>query len=117
MAGVPFETIDIDSAEVARRFARHRPGYALVSYREVALPLFLCELSAKVTELKPIAPVQEFVLRVIATGLRRHDEIAPGCSAWTTTLRGPRLFNSCPAMSPWPRTAPAQAKGIALRSL
>lgn len=28
------------------------------------------------TELKPIAPVQEFVLRAIATGLRRHDEIA-----------------------------------------
>jgi hypothetical protein len=29
-----------------------------------------------VTELKQIAPVQEFILRAIAAGLRRHDEIA-----------------------------------------
>lgn len=66
----------MESAEVARRFARQRPGYELVSYREVALPLFRCEVSAMVAELKPIAPVQEFVLRAIAGGLRRHDEIA-----------------------------------------
>ena len=65
----------MDSAEVARRFARQRPGYQLVSYREVALPLFRCEVSAMVAELKPIAPVQEFVLRAIAEGLRRHNEI------------------------------------------
>lgn len=66
----------MDSADVARRFARQRPGYELVSYREVALPLFRCELSAMVAELKPIAPVHEFVLRAASGGLRRHDEIA-----------------------------------------
>lgn len=66
----------MDSADVARRFARQRPGYELVSYREVALPLFRCELSAMVAELKAIAPVHEFVLRAVSGGLRRHDEIA-----------------------------------------
>jgi hypothetical protein len=66
----------VDSAEVARRFARQRPGYELVSYREVALPVFRCELSAMVAELKAIAPVHEFVLRAVSGGLRRHDEIA-----------------------------------------
>lgn len=66
----------MDSEEIAQKFARQRPGYELVSYRDVALPLFRCELSAMVTELKPIAPVQEFVLRAISTGLTRHQEIA-----------------------------------------
>lgn len=66
----------MDSAEVARRFARQRPGYELVSYREVALPVFRCDLSAMVAELKDIAPVHEFVLRAVSGGLRRHEEIA-----------------------------------------
>ena len=66
----------MDSSEVARRFARQRPGYELVSYREVALPLFRCELSAMVAELKAIAPVHEFVLRAVSGGLRRHEDIA-----------------------------------------
>jgi len=66
----------MDAAEIAQRHARQRPGYELVSYREVALPLFRCELSAVVTEQKPIPPVQEFVLRAVAMGLRRHEEIA-----------------------------------------
>lgn len=66
----------MDSSDIARRFARQRPGYELVSYREVALPLFRCELSAMVAEQKPIGPVHEFVLRAVAEGIRQHDEIA-----------------------------------------
>jgi hypothetical protein len=60
----------MDSAsDVAREHARQWPGYELVSYREVALPLFQVALNVLVLEEKPVPPIQEFVLRSIAKGI------------------------------------------------
>jgi len=64
----------MDSGDVARRFA-DRPGFELVSYREVALPLFQVSVEVLVLEEKPIPPIQEFVLRAVASGLTNVESI------------------------------------------
>jgi len=66
----------VTAEEVARRFAGARPGYQLVSYREVALPLFKVELELLVLEKKRLPPIQEFVLRGVADGLTDTTSIA-----------------------------------------
>lgn len=62
--------------EIARRFAAVRPGYRLVSYREVALPLFKIDLELLVLERKDLPPLQEYVLRAVELGLTGLEEIA-----------------------------------------
>lgn len=59
--------------EAARKYAHARTGHQLVSYREVALPLFRVECELLVMDSKPLSPVHEFVLRAVASGL---DELA-----------------------------------------
>lgn len=57
----------IDPAVIRRHDAR--PGFDLVSYREVALPLFAVKLDVLVLDEKPLPPIQEFVLRAVDVGL------------------------------------------------
>src|SRR4051794_37798852 len=66
----------MSSAELARQFANAQPGYDLVSYREVALPLFRVELEVLVLEEKPIPPIQEFVLRAVGADMPDISTIA-----------------------------------------
>lgn len=61
--------------EVARRYSR-RPGFRLVSYRQVALPIFRVTLRVLIQERKPISPVQEFILRAIHEGVNTPQDIA-----------------------------------------
>jgi hypothetical protein len=53
-----------------------RPGFDLVSYREVALPLFAVTLDILVLDEKPLPPIQEFVLRSMDAGLSDIDSIS-----------------------------------------
>lgn len=62
--------------EIARRLAGARSGYQLVSYREVALPLFKVDLELLVLEKKPLPPIQEYVLRAVNQGLTDTQAIA-----------------------------------------
>jgi len=63
-------------AELVRRLAQDRPGYELVSYRDVALPLFQVTIQVLVLEEKAIPPIQEFVLRSVGKGLGDLGSIA-----------------------------------------
>ncbi|MEA2275256.1 MAG: hypothetical protein QOC78_216 [Solirubrobacteraceae bacterium] len=62
--------------EIAQRFASARPGYQLVSYREVALPLFKIDLGVLVLEKKDLLPIPEFVLRSVDAGITETSDIA-----------------------------------------
>jgi len=59
----------MNADEVARRYAHARTGYELVSYREVALPLFRVDCDMLILEEKPVPPIQEYVLRAVALGM------------------------------------------------
>jgi hypothetical protein len=62
--------------DVAQRLSRARPGYQLISYREVALPLFKVDVEMLVLEKKDIPPIQEYVLRSVKAGLTATADIA-----------------------------------------
>lgn len=62
--------------DVARRYARRRPGFTLIGYREVALPLWRLNLSVLTLAKRPLPPIQEFVLRSMDAGLRSTPRIA-----------------------------------------
>lgn len=66
----------MNAEQVARRFASARPGARLISYREVALPLFQVELELLILERKELPPIQEHVLRAVDAGLVELDDIA-----------------------------------------
>ncbi len=53
-----------------------RPGYILLSYREVALPFWNVPLRCRVLSRKPIPAIDEFVLRAISAGLRTDTEVS-----------------------------------------
>ena len=60
---------------VARRFAR-RPGFELVSYRQVALPVFRLSLRVLLLETKRVPPISEFIMKAIDAGLGDQVDIA-----------------------------------------
>lgn len=62
--------------EVARRYAHRRPGFTLISYREVALPLWRLNLRVLTLARRPLPPIQEFCLRALDAGLRSTSRIA-----------------------------------------
>lgn len=66
----------MSGAEAARKYAHARTGHQLVSYREVALPLFRVECELLVMDSKPLPPVHEFVLRAVASGLDELPSLA-----------------------------------------
>jgi hypothetical protein len=73
--------------EVARRFANARPGYQLVDYHAVALPLFQVEVEMVVLDRKNLPPIQEFVLRTVAAGFSETEEIAGFLGIEETVVR------------------------------
>jgi hypothetical protein len=66
----------VNAAEIARRHADAGAGHELVSYREVALPLFRVDCTILVLEQKAVPPIQEYVLRAVAEGLSDVPSIA-----------------------------------------
>ncbi|QWF84962.1 hypothetical protein [Amycolatopsis sp. CA-230715] len=61
--------------ETVRRFAV-RPGYRLITYREVGLPFWDVPLRCRLLAKKPLPVLGEFILRSVDADLRRSDEIA-----------------------------------------
>jgi hypothetical protein len=61
--------------EIVQNQAR-RSGSELVSYREVALPLFRVDVDLLVLDRIALPPIQEHVLRALDAGLEDADEVA-----------------------------------------
>lgn len=61
--------------EIARYHA-DRPGYDLLDYAEVALPVFKVSLRVLLLQHTPLTPMFEFVLKSIRLGIDTKDEIA-----------------------------------------
>jgi hypothetical protein len=67
--------VDSDLWELVRRHSR-RPGYRLVTWREVGLPFWRVPVRCLLMRRKPLSPVEEFVLRSVDADLRMTDDIA-----------------------------------------
>jgi PLD-like domain len=65
----------MNSEDVARLHGK-RPGFQLISYRDVALPVFKVRLKCLFLEEKAIPPIQEFVLRCVDDQLDDVETIA-----------------------------------------
>lgn len=64
-----------ESAEqIVERFSR-RPGYTLVTYREVALPHWSFSLNCRLLRRKELPTIDEFILRSVQAGLRTEEEV------------------------------------------
>lgn len=62
----------------AWRTARHhrrRPGFHLVDYEEVALPVYSLSLRVITLAHKKVPPIEEFVLRSVAAGMSGQDDV------------------------------------------
>ncbi|MDQ3933192.1 MAG: hypothetical protein M3340_01020 [Actinomycetota bacterium] len=66
----------LSGVDAARRYANAHTGHELVSYREVALPLFRVECEMLVLEQKDLPPIAEFVLRTVDKGLDHLEAVA-----------------------------------------
>lgn len=64
-----------DLDDVAARYA-DRPGFRLVDYAEVGLPIYRLTLQVYLLSRKPLAPVEEFVLKTLDAGLDTIEDIA-----------------------------------------
>lgn len=60
--------------DIARRFD-NRPGYELITYREVGLPLFNVYATALMLERQERSCIDEFTLKAISSGLDEMDDI------------------------------------------
>lgn len=65
----------MNSEDLALQFSNEKPGYELVGYASVAVPLYRLALSTITLERKRIPPVSEFVLRSIGIGISDPAEI------------------------------------------
>src|SRR4051794_13209346 len=74
--------------DVARLFADEKPGYELVSYGEVALPVYRLSVRAMILEKKAIPPVSEFVLRSVAAGVTLPRDIQAMLGLTATMVDG-----------------------------
>lgn len=61
--------------EIARHHA-DRPGYELLDYAEVALPIYKVSLRVLLLQHTPLTPMYEFVLKAVRLGIDSLDEIA-----------------------------------------
>ena len=59
---------------VVSRYSR-RPGYDLLTYREVGLPFWEFPLNCRFLRRKALPALDEFVLRTVDAGLHREDEV------------------------------------------
>lgn len=62
--------------EVAAKFEFARPGFTLMGYEEVAIPVYRLRLRALVLERKPIPTIQEFVLKSLRAGITTAPDVA-----------------------------------------
>lgn len=61
--------------DVAERFD-NRPGYRIVDYGLVGLPVFKVTAVGLTLVTKDIAPIEEFILRAVGAGLRRVSDVS-----------------------------------------
>lgn len=71
----PDTTQSLEPHDIARRFSS-KPGFRLIDYRQVALPVFVVDIDAIVIAPKPLPLADEFLLRSIAEGVDTPDDIA-----------------------------------------
>lgn len=64
----------MNADEIVRRFSK-RPGFKLVSYQEVGLPVWKLFLRILVLAHREIPPVEEFVLRSVQAGVRQLKDV------------------------------------------
>lgn len=57
------------------RMADRRPGFNVVSYREIGLPIFYVKPLVTLKEVTEIGPIQEYVLRCLELGIRTTEGI------------------------------------------
>src|SRR5204862_1502638 len=62
--------------EETARFHADRPGYELIDYAEVCLPIFKIYMVASLLQHTPLPPIYEFVLRSIRLGIDDAEGIA-----------------------------------------
>ena len=62
------------SEEIAARFD-NRPGFSVVDYMEIGLPIYRLTCTALMQVQKRYPPIEEFVLRCLAIGLREPIEV------------------------------------------
>ncbi|KJS41169.1 MAG: hypothetical protein VR70_05315 [Rhodospirillaceae bacterium BRH_c57] len=73
--------------QVAKRYAFDRPGYKLIDFLEVAVPVYRLSLLASFLERKSIAPLYEFALRSLELGLNTEEEIGSFLGIGSETAR------------------------------
>lgn len=59
-----------------QRFENHRPGLTLVAIEEAAIPVTIVDTDVLAQERKPLALLDEFVLRLTSAGISKKSEIA-----------------------------------------
>lgn len=59
----------------AVRYAYHWPGYELVAYEPLAIPMYRLPLEAVVQKKKPLPAIEEFALRAVAAGLSSIEDV------------------------------------------
>lgn len=62
--------------EAAQKFAHARPGFRLVDYAEVGLPIYRIRIQAVLLDHKAIPPIEEFILKALDSGLTSAEEIS-----------------------------------------
>lgn len=65
-----------DTEELAERYADSKPGFRLLAVEEAAIPVFSVTASVLLQQRKPIAPINEYVLRCIDQGIREPQQIS-----------------------------------------
>ena len=65
-----------DTEELAARFADLKPGFRLLAVEEAALPVYSVNASVLLQQRKPIAPINEYVLRCIHQGIKGPKQIS-----------------------------------------
>jgi len=61
--------------EEAVRWAYNWPGFDLVGYEPVAIPMYSLPLEAVIQKRKPLSTIEEFTLRAIAAGLDSIEDV------------------------------------------
>jgi hypothetical protein len=65
-----------DSEEFAGRYADFKPGFRLLAVEEAAIPFHSVTASVLLQQRKPIAPINEYVLRCIHEGINDPKQIS-----------------------------------------
>jgi hypothetical protein len=77
----------VNASRTARQH-RRRPGFHLVDFEEVALPVYILSLRVITLAHKKVAPIEEFVLRSVATGMSSQEDVAAFLGLQSNVVRG-----------------------------